>query len=1039
MLMLGAVSGSSCACGTKATLDAGQGLHDASVPDAGADGSVDAGIEPTFDAGASPDSGAPVVLKITRLLPPRAPSAGGVFVLIEGSGFLRDFARSSSQAMPLTTLKFGSNPVIDFQVIDDETIEARSPPGIAGQASVSLVNPNGRFVCSACLTYYDELVVTGFSPKVGPLSGGNEALIDGQGFTRDVQVLFGARASPVITLASATQLKVTVPRGATADLVDLRVYNKNGASTQRRSYRYVGAPRVAAVTPLTGPLTGGTTVTLTGSGFTDATEVKFGGVAGTELLVRSDRELTVVAPPATAAGAVSVTITTPHGHQSVRDGFTYFASDGSLAVFGVFPHVVKPGDTVTVTGQALASVLSLTATIGGVNALVGLRTESTVSLTVPDRGAAPRRSDLVLTLDENDSPLVLPAAVTWRVEPTALNPSTGPAAEATTITVTGTALPPDAQVFLGALPAMGTTVSSEERLTAVTPAGSGGAPSDLMIREAADLENEAWLPQAFTFLEPLSIGRVQPERGAIAGNTLVTVSGAGFGESTVVVFGGNRAKDVKLVDSHTLTCRTPVGTVGTVDVRVERLTQRDTFAGGFSYFDPRSASGGSSGGPLVGTLNVTVLDSTRNNYGAPVALANVQLGIDPATPFQGTTDARGQITFSDPSLVKAQTVTVFKDLYESVTVAQVASENLTVFIARTGGGASSSSPSTQSTPASTIAGRVTGFKAPRPLSADETLEARVFVAQTSLFGGTPFSGGSSRGGETWRLAKDGSSYLVATNGGLHAVYAVLGIVEGTTMRFTPLTMGVRRGVTTSPDVPATGEDIVLDMQLDLTVPIVIDSPLTMPDEMGNEAPAVNALYAWLDLGAEGFIPNPNNWSAGTSDGSSVLSTDTTLNFPNFAQLDGSNFVFLAQASSVTNSPVSYSFRRQPGPMNGGVTIGPLLPAPRLAPLTGFEGTLSWSMPVGIVPDLFNLEILRPSALGATVVWSVILPGTATGVVLPPSAVTKLKTEEAGRSLFVVLYGSRSPKFSYPQWTYGSLSGANWSSFTLTVSDSFVMP
>ena len=35
--------------------------------------------------------------------------------------------------------------------------------------------------------------------------------------------------------------------------------------------------------------------------------------------------------------------------------------------------------------------------------------------------------------------------------------------------------------------------------------------------------------------------------------------------------------------------------------------------------------------------------------------------------------------------------------------------------------------------------------------------------------------------------------------------------------------------------------------------------------------------------------------------------------------------------------------------------------------------------------------------------------------------------------------SRMPKFSYNQWTYDSLSGATWSSFTLSVSDPFIIP
>ena len=56
-----------------------------------------------------------------------------------------------------------------------------------------------------------------------------------------------------------------------------------------------------------------------------------------------------------------------------------------------------------------------------------------------------------------------------------------------------------------------------------------------------------------------------------------------------------------------------------------------------------------------------------------------------------------------------------------------------------------------------------------------------------------------------------------------AVYAVMGIANRGLATFAPYLMGVKRGVTTSPDVPATNENIVLDMYLDLTVPITIDA------------------------------------------------------------------------------------------------------------------------------------------------------------------------------------------------------------------------
>jgi hypothetical protein len=561
------------------------------------------------------------------------------------------------------------------------------------------------------------------------------------------------------------------------------------------------------------------------------------------------------------------------------------------------------------------------------------------------------------------------------------------------------------------------------------------------VREAADLENEAVLAQAFTFDEALSLGRVQPERGAIAGGTLVTVLGSGFGESTVVSFGANKAKDVKVIDSHTLSCRTPKGDVGTVDVKVERLGAKDDLPGGFSYFDPRSISGGLSGGPLVGTLNVTVLDASPNSYGAPIPMATVMLGVDISTPYQGLTDSRGQLTFSDASLVKAQTVTVFKENFASATVTAVGAENLTVFIARTGGGGGppSSGMPPPGVPPSVISGRVTGFKAPRLLGTNEALEARVFVTQNSFYAGPPFSGPPNKSREKWVITQDGAEYLVFTNAGLHATYAVMGITNKLTSTFEPYLMGVCRGITTSPDNPATAQNIVLDMHLDLTVPVTIDSPITVPLGLGlPPGPATNSVYSWLDLGAEGFIPNPNNWATGTGAGSSVVDTAATLLFPNFPRLDGSNFIFLNEAAGAAGGPASYYFRRQPGDMSLGVTIGPMLPVLEMtSPVGGiFNGTLSWTVAAGPTPQLHSVEIVKPTLFGLQTLWSVVLPGAEKQVVLPAPAVQQLRDEQAGQELFVLIYSSLSPKFSYNQWTYDTLNGVSWSAFTVAVSEPF---
>lgn len=1023
-----------CNCGPKKPVADG-GVEE---QDAGFDAGevVDSGMPVDMDGGV--DAGEPVVLRITKVLPPRGGTAGGTQVLLEGSGFIRGFATRGTDAKRETTLKFGGNSVVEYQIIDDETLELRSPPGLVGPATVLLKNPNGNFSCNSCFTYFDELFVTSLTPKEGPLRGGNEVTIVGQGFTSDTQVVFGTFATPQMTLVDANTLKAVVPRGTVADAVDVVVYNKNGVSSQRRAYRYLPEPRLNSVSPLTGPISGGTSVVLTGQGLGRVTAVSFGNTAATSFTVNSETQITAVTPAASAVGAVDVKVSNAADSWTMKGAFTYVNPTGAFEIFSVVPHVARAGDTVTVTGQALDTA-GITVSVGGNAATLGSATFSTLQFTVPVRGAAPRKSDVVVI--SGSSTQTLTQGFTYGLTLSALSPVSGPVAGGTSVTLTGSALPPSAEVFIGSLPATQVMVSSETQALALTPKGSGGAPSALWVRDAADLENEAVLANVFTFEEALSLGRVQPERGAIAGGTLVTVLGSGFGESTVVSFGANKAKDVKIIDSHTLSCRTPKGNVGTVDVKVERLGAKDDLPGGFSYFDPRSISGGLSGGPLVGTLNVTVLDGSRDSYGAPIPMATVMLGIDTSTPYQGLTDQRGQITFSDASLVKAQTVTVYKEQFQAATVTSVGAENLTVFITRTGGGGGN--PSTgmppPNPPPSVISGRVTGFKAPRPLTNDEALEARVFVSQNSFYAGPPFSGPPSHNQEKWVITQDGAQYLVFTNAGLHATYAVMGITNKLTGVFQPYLMGVCRGITTSPDNPATNQDIVLDMHLDLTVPITIDSPISISPGAGlPPQPALNQVYAWLDLGAEGFIPNPNNWGTGTASSSSVTGVGATLSFPNFPRLDGSNFVFLNLAVGATQTPYSAYFRRQPGDMSQGVTIGPMLPVLELTQpsAAGFNGTLAWNIAAGPVPQLHSVEIVKPTLFGNLTLWSVVLPGAEKQVVLPAPAVQQLRDEQAGEMLYVVVYSSLSPKFSYNQWTYDTLSGVSWSAFTVAVTGPF---
>jgi len=86
-------------------------------------------------------------------------------------------------------------------------------------------------------------------------------------------------------------------------------------------------PTVGSCAPNTGPATGGTPVTITGTNFASISGVTFGGVAATNVVVVNATTITCVAPPH-PAGAVSVVVTGTAG--SASGSFTYQASSGGF-------------------------------------------------------------------------------------------------------------------------------------------------------------------------------------------------------------------------------------------------------------------------------------------------------------------------------------------------------------------------------------------------------------------------------------------------------------------------------------------------------------------------------------------------------------------------------------------------------------------------------------------------------------------------------------------------------------------------------------
>jgi acid phosphatase len=91
-------------------------------------------------------------------------------------------------------------------------------------------------------------------------------------------------------------------------------------------------PFVSSVTPNTGTTAGGTSITITGSGFTTGATVIMGGVPATNVNVSGGTTITALTP-AHAAGAVDVTVTNTNGLSSTLiGGFTYSLPGGETVL-----------------------------------------------------------------------------------------------------------------------------------------------------------------------------------------------------------------------------------------------------------------------------------------------------------------------------------------------------------------------------------------------------------------------------------------------------------------------------------------------------------------------------------------------------------------------------------------------------------------------------------------------------------------------------------------------------------------------------------
>jgi len=255
--------------------------------------------------------------------------------------------------------------------------------------------------------------ISGIAPTSGGIAGGAVVTITGTGFLTNPSVKFGGVAATNVSLTGSTSITATTPAHA-AGKVDVLVTNTDTQSaTLAQAFTYaLPAPTITNIAPATGPTSGGTPVTITGTNFQSGATVTFGTRAATDVTVVSATSITARTPigPATEQLAVDVVVTNPDATKgTATGGFTYTVP--TLTVTGVTPNTAVPSGapgagpvTVTIAGTGMTSAVASSVKVGTTNA-TNVQVIDSVTLRATFPALAAGSADVVVTMGSNTATL----------------------------------------------------------------------------------------------------------------------------------------------------------------------------------------------------------------------------------------------------------------------------------------------------------------------------------------------------------------------------------------------------------------------------------------------------------------------------------------------------------------------------------------------------------------------------------------------------------------------------------------------------------
>jgi len=357
----------------------------------------------------------------------------------------------------VTGVSFNGVAATTFSVVSATSISVVVPAGITA-GRVSITSPSGTVTSTGAYTLALP-TVTAISPTALPV--GTAVAITGTNFTGATAVNFGTVSATTFSVISATSISAVVPAGIAAGSVT--VITPTGTSNVVKAFT-VATPTITRFTAASGGP--GTTVTLTGTNFTTATDVKLNGMRVPGFRVVSATSIIFGVPTGSTTGFIQVVTPT--------------ATATSATTFAVTAAVVTPtitgitasggtGSTVTITGTNLAGATAVT--INGAAAPFTMISATQILAAVP--AGATGTGKITVTVPAGTATSTGNFAYSGvTTAPLATSLSVTTASAGTTITVTGSNLVGVTSVTINGVSMSNIKVVSATQISFVIPAGA---------------------------------------------------------------------------------------------------------------------------------------------------------------------------------------------------------------------------------------------------------------------------------------------------------------------------------------------------------------------------------------------------------------------------------------------------------------------------------------------------------------------------------------------------------------------------------------